>query len=110
MTKKFNLYCSKITDFHQNILEGLDYTNWKDRVKSDSTIFIKSYITYLFYIQEIKTSPIVHKNFFSILKDQASRIIIGKSDEGNHSFTSDLSTGLKSRMLQGVFDEDFTCH
>lgn len=91
MLKKHRAYITKITDIHQNIVDSLDFIQWRDHIKSDSTVFIKPNFTYPFFKEGITTNPLVLKEILAILKDRAGRIIVGESDGGNHSFTADAA-------------------
>ena len=82
-------YISKVTDLKEDIKKSLEFIKWKDRVKSDSTVFIKPNFTYPFYKEGITTSPNLIKFFLEILKDRADNVILGESNGGNHSFTAD---------------------
>jgi uncharacterized protein (DUF362 family) len=89
--KKYHAYITKVSDIHQNIVNGLDYVHWMDHVRSDSTVFIKPNFTIPVYKEGITTNPVVLKEILGILKDRAGRVIVGESDGGNHSFTADQS-------------------
>ena len=82
-------YISKVTDLKGDIKKSLEFIKWKDRVKSDSTVFIKPNFTYPYYKEGVTTSPDLIKAFLEILKDRADTVILGESDGGNHSFTAD---------------------
>ena len=82
-------YISKVTNLKEDIKKSLEFIKWKDRVKSDSTIFIKPNFTYPHYKKGVTTSPDLIKAFLEILKDRADNVILGESDGGNHSFTAD---------------------
>lgn len=82
-------YISKVTDLKDDIKKSLEFIKWKDRVKSDSTIFIKPNFTYPYYKEGVTTSPDLIKSFLEILKDRTDNVILGESDGGNHSFTAD---------------------
>ena len=85
----YSAYITKVTDLKEDIKKSLDFINWKDRVKSDSTVFIKPNFTYPYYKEGVTTSPELIKSFLEILKDRADTVILGESDGGNHSFTAD---------------------
>lgn len=82
-------YISKVTDLKDDIKKSLEFIKWKDKVKSDSTVFIKPNFTYPYYKEGVTTSPELIKSFLEILKDRADNVILGESDGGNHSFTAD---------------------
>lgn len=82
-------HISKVTDLKDDIKKSLEFIKWKERVKSDSTVFIKPNFTYPYYKEGVTTSPDLIRSFLEILKDRADNIILGESDGGNHSFTAD---------------------
>ncbi|MCQ8893267.1 MAG: DUF362 domain-containing protein [Methanolinea sp.] len=58
-------------------------------MKNDDTVFVKPNFTYPFYKEGITTNPAFLRSLLELLKDRASRVIVGESDGGNHSFTAD---------------------
>lgn len=82
-------YISKVTDLKEDVKKSLEFIKWKDKVKSDSTVFVKPNFTYPYYKEGVTTSPDLIKCFLEILKDRADTVILGESDGGNHSFTAD---------------------
>ena len=82
-------YISKVTDLNEDIKKSLEFIKWKDKVKSDSTVFVKPNFTYPYYKEGVTTSPDLIRSFLEILKDRADTVILGESDGGNHSFTAD---------------------
>ncbi|UTB33117.1 MAG: DUF362 domain-containing protein [Methanobacterium sp. ERen5] len=82
-------YISKVDNLEEDMKKSLEFINWKDTVKSDSTVFLKPNFTYPYYKEGITTSPTFLKCFLKILKDRADNVILGESDGGNHSFTAD---------------------
>lgn len=85
----YPVYISKVTDLKEDIKKSLEYINWKDIVKTDSTVFIKPNFTFPYYKEGITTSPELIKNFLETLKNRADHVILGESDGGNHSFSAD---------------------
>jgi uncharacterized protein (DUF362 family) len=86
---EYKAYITKISNLHDDIAKSLEFIQWKDSVRNDSTVFIKPNFTYPFYKEGITTNPLVLKELLSILKDRAGRVIVGESNGGNHSFTAD---------------------
>ena len=85
----YSVYISKVTDLKKDIKKSLEFINWKDIVKSDSTVFVKPNFTFPYYKEGITTSPELIKYFLEILKTRADHVILGESNGGNHSFTAD---------------------
>lgn len=85
----YSAFISKVNNLKEDMKRSLEFVNWKDKVKSDSTVFIKPNFTYPYYKEGITTSPVFLKCFLEILKDRADNVILGESDGGNHSFTAD---------------------
>jgi uncharacterized protein (DUF362 family) len=69
----------------------MEFINWKEKVKSDSVVFIKPNFTYPFYKEGITTNPELLRHFLKLIKTRANRVIVGESDGGNHSFTAEDS-------------------
>jgi uncharacterized protein (DUF362 family) len=84
----YRAFIKKVLDLHDDINHSLEFIQWKDSIRSDSTIFIKPNFTYPFYKEGITTNPLVLKELLGILKDRAERVIVGESNGGNHSFTA----------------------
>lgn len=82
-------YISKVTDLNADIKKSLEFIKWNDKVKSDSTVFVKPNFTFPYYKEGVTTSPDLIRSFLEILKDRADTVILGESDGGNHSFTAD---------------------
>lgn len=76
-------------EIKENLLNSLDFINWKNQIKKDSTVFIKPNFTFPYYKKGVTTSPELLKNLLEIIKDRADNVIVGESDGGNHSFTAD---------------------
>lgn len=85
----YRAYITKISNLHNAIANSLEFIQWKDSIRSDSTVFIKPNFTYPFYKEGITTNPLVLKEILGFLKDRAGRVIVGESNGGNHSFTAD---------------------
>lgn len=89
MSAEYRAYITKIHDLKQDIRDSLTFIGWKDMVKNDDTVFVKPNFTYPFYKEGITTNPALLRDLLELLKDHASRVIVGESDGGNHSFTAD---------------------
>jgi uncharacterized protein (DUF362 family) len=87
----YKAFITKISNLDDDILNSLEYINWKSISGTDSTIFVKPNFTYPFYKEGVTTNPIVLKELLGILKDHAERVILGESNGGNHSFTADTA-------------------
>ncbi len=89
MASEHSAYVSKITNLNEDVLRSLEFINWREHIKSDSTIFIKPNFTFPYYKEGITTSPKLLKILIGIIKDKADNVIVGESDGGNHSFSAD---------------------
>ena len=87
----YRAYIKKVINLHDDIANSLEFIQWKDSIRNDSTVFIKPNFTYPFYKEGITTNPLVLKEILAILKDRAGRVIVGESDGGNHSFSADIA-------------------
>ncbi len=86
---KYSAYITKITDLNSDLQIGLDFINWKNKIKSDSVVFVKPNFTYPFHKPGITTTPQLLESLLGKLKDRTDRVIVGESDGGNHSFSAD---------------------
>ena len=82
-------YVSKISNLKDDLFRGLEFVNWKNQVKKESTVFIKPNFTFPYYKEGITTNPELLRNLLGIIKDRANNVILGESDGGNHSFSAD---------------------
>lgn len=89
MSAEYRAYITKINDLKEDIQDSLTFIGWKDLVKNDDTVFVKPNFTYPFYKKGITTNPLLLRNLLELLKDRASRVMVGESDGGNHSFSAD---------------------
>ncbi|MEM2240473.1 MAG: DUF362 domain-containing protein [Candidatus Bathyarchaeia archaeon] len=86
----YSAYIAKVDgELKRNLLEGLEFINWKDYVKKDSVVFVKPNFTFPRYKKGVTTSPELLKCLLEILKDRTSSVIVGESDGGNHSFKAE---------------------
>jgi len=86
---EYSAYVSKVTNLKDDLLRGLEFINWREKVKKDSRVFIKPNFTFPYYKEGITTNPELLKNLLEIIKDRADKVIVGESDGGNHSFSAD---------------------
>lgn len=101
--EQYSAYISKINDLKNDIYKSLEFINWTNHVKKDSTVFVKPNFTYPTYKKGITTSPILLKCFLEILKDKADNVILGESDGGNHSFKAE--TAFKNHNMPKICKE-----
>jgi len=87
------MYSARITEVakKEDLLNGLEFCDWKNQVKTDSTVFVKPNFTFPYFKEGITTRPELLKNLLEILKDRAASVIVGESDGGNHSFSADVA-------------------
>jgi len=78
-------------DLGSELLKGLEFIGWRERVKRDSMVFLKPNFTFPTYRKGITTSPSLLNELLKILKNRTSNVIVGESDGGNHSFTAEQS-------------------
>jgi len=65
---------------NQTISKALDWIGWTDRVKRDSTVFVKPNFTWPMFRPGVVTSPRFLSELLPLLKDRAARVLIGESD------------------------------
>ena len=86
----YSVYIAEVDGrLNMNLLEGLQFIDWKKYVKKDSVVFIKPNFTFPSYVEGVTTSPALLKCLLEIIKDRARRVILGESDGGNHSFKAE---------------------
>jgi uncharacterized protein (DUF362 family) len=86
----YRAYVGKTTDnLALDVVRAMEAVGWTDRVKASSTVFVKPNLTFYEYRPGVTTTPAVLRELLRLLKTRASRVIVGESDGGNHSFTAD---------------------
>lgn len=86
----YSAYVTKVGgDLKRNLLEGLEFINWKEYVKKDSVVFVKPNFTFPRYKEGITTNPELLKCLLEIVKNRSSHVILGESNGGNHSFKAE---------------------
>ncbi len=75
-------FFSQVTQesLHQKVSEALEWVGWTDKVKRDSTVFVKPNFTWPKFRPGVVTSPEFLSNLLPLLKDRAARVIVGESD------------------------------
>ncbi len=63
-----------------SIRKALSWTNWTDRIKSSSLVFVKPNFTWPKFRPGVVTSPIFLQRLLPILKERADRVVLGESD------------------------------
>jgi len=81
----YRVYISNVSNdnFRSIILNGLTWINWKEVIKTDSTVFLKPNLTWPIYLPGVVTSPNLLKSLLPILKDRARNVIVGESNLPN---------------------------
>jgi len=72
------MYSARITDIanpKEDLLKSLEFCNWKEQVKTDSTVFVKPNFTFPYFKEGITTRPELLKNLLEIIKDRADNVI-----------------------------------
>lgn len=64
----------------QTISRALDWIGWTDKVRKDSTVFVKPNFTWPTFRPGVVTSPEFLGELLPLLKDRAARVLIGESD------------------------------
>jgi uncharacterized protein (DUF362 family) len=86
------VYVEKIErDLESELAKGLEFACWRKHVKRDSTVFLKPNFTFPVYREGITTSPSLLRSLLKMLRNRTSKVIVGESDGGNHSFTAEQS-------------------
>ena len=85
----YSAYITKVDNLKEDLLESLNFIDWRKYVKKDSVVFIKPNFTFPYYKEGVTTNLELLKNLLEIIKERADNVIVGESDGGNHSFTAD---------------------
>ena len=87
------MYSAHIAEVDGNLktslIKSLEFIEWKNAIKTDSTVFIKPNFTFPYYKEGITTNPELLRNLLELIKDRADNVILGESDGGNHTFSAD---------------------
>ena len=90
MNEMYSAYITEVgEDMKENLIESLEFVNWKSQVKKDSTVFVKPNFMSLYYKEGVTTTSELLKNLLEIFKDREDNVILGESDGGNHSVSAD---------------------
>ena len=54
-------------EIKEDLLNSLEFIDWKNQIKKDSTVFIKPNFTFPYYKEGITTSPAFLKNLLEII-------------------------------------------
>ena len=65
---------------NRTIADALEWIGWKEKVRNDSTIFVKPNFTWPKYRPGVVTSPRFLAQLLPILRERAKRVILGESD------------------------------
>lgn len=93
MASKPHVYSAFIAKTDQGLkerlLNGLEFIDWKERLKKDSVVFVKPNFTFPRYEKGVTTSPQLLKCLLEIIRERSGKVIVGESDGGNHSFKAE---------------------
>ena len=64
----------------QTITNALEWIGWAGKIRSDSTVFVKPNFTWPTFRPGVVTSPEFLAALLPLLKDRASRVLVGESD------------------------------
>jgi uncharacterized protein (DUF362 family) len=78
---------------NQTISKALEWIGWTDKVRRDSTVFVKPNFTWPVFRPGVVTSPKFLSELLPLLKDRAARVLVGESD---------LPTFRTSKAFQGL--------
>lgn len=80
-------------EFRRCLSEGLGFIGWNDFVKRDSVVFVKPNFTFPRHREGVTTSPELLERLLEIVRRRSSRVMVGESDGGNHSFKAEEAFG-----------------
>lgn len=75
------VYLSKVKyDIHEKILEGLNWIDWREIIKSDSTVLVKPNFVWPEHLPGVTTTPEFLNKLLNILRDRCGHVIVGESN------------------------------
>lgn len=87
---EYRVYVGKTdNDFKAEILKGLEFIGWENIIQKNTRVFVKPNLTFPRYREGITTTPALVRGLLELLRSRADKVILGESDGGNHSFTTD---------------------
>ena len=72
------MHAAHVTDVantKEDLLKSIEFCDWKNYVKTGSTVFVKPNFTFPYYKEGITTRPELLKNLLEIIKDRADNVI-----------------------------------
>lgn len=83
-------YLAKVDrDLCNHLTRGLEFIDWKEQIRKDSTVFIKPNFTFPQHREGVTTSPELLRELLGVLRRRTSKIIVGESDGGDRSFQAE---------------------
>jgi uncharacterized protein (DUF362 family) len=87
---KYRAYVNSVDgELNKRLSESLEFIRWRESVKKDSVVFFKPNFTFPYYKEGITTTPALLKCLLALVKERSSRVIVGESNGGNHSFKAE---------------------
>jgi len=100
----YSAYITKVDgDLERNLLESLEFIEWKEYVKKDSVVFVKPNFTFPHYREGVTASPELLNCLLKIVQDRSSNVILGESNGGYHSFRAEEA--FRSHMMYEICKE-----
>ena len=69
----YSAYISNINVMKEDLLKALEFVDWRQKVRKDSTVFIKPNFTFPYYMPGITTTPELLKNLLEILRIERTK-------------------------------------
>ena len=70
------VHVTEVANFKEDLLRSLESINWKNQVKTDSTVFIKPNITFPYFKDGVTTNPELLKYLLAINKGRTDNVIV----------------------------------
>jgi len=84
-SKPYHLYVERISDYTEQVKNGLAWINFGKLVTPDTKIFIKPNLTFPNYRQGVMTNPAAIESAIIAIKDYTNHILIGDADSGGYN-------------------------
>jgi uncharacterized protein (DUF362 family) len=87
---KYLAYISNTSnDLSATVEQALDFIQYRQSVKTDSSVYIKPNFTFPYPAKGVTTSPELLKILLEKLSNRCQRLIVGESDGGSSSFSAE---------------------
>ena len=79
------------SSLQSDLKKTFERLEWRERIKSDTKVFVKPNFTLPFFKPGVTTHETVLEATLNLMKERASEVFVGESDGGYGSFTAEYS-------------------